>query len=83
VARGHSLRLGDDAGINSRRALHQNEGGSFRMVPGWVPWPQAVVCFTGVCELAGALGLLVPSLRLAAGIALIAFFVLVFILAPA
>lgn len=49
-----------------------------RMVPGWVPWPRAVVYFTGVCELAGALGLLVPSLRLAAGIALIAFFVLVF-----
>ena len=49
-----------------------------RMVPGWVPWPRAVVYFTGVCELAGALGLLVPSLRVAAGIALIAFFVLVF-----
>ena len=41
-----------------------------RMVPDWVPWPQAVVYFTGVGELAGALGLLLPSLRLAAGIAL-------------
>jgi uncharacterized membrane protein len=49
-----------------------------RMVPSWVPWPRAVVYFTGVCELAGAVGLLVPSLRLAAGIALIAFFILVF-----
>ena len=49
-----------------------------RMVPDWVPWPQAVVYFTGVGELAGALGLLLPSLRLAAGIALIAFFILVF-----
>jgi len=49
-----------------------------RMVPGWVPWPRAIVYFTGVCELAGAVGLLVPSLRLAAGMALIAFFILVF-----
>ena len=49
-----------------------------RMVPAWVPWPRAVVYFTGLCELAGALGLLVPSLRLAAGTALIAFFILVF-----
>ena len=49
-----------------------------RMVPGWVPWPRVIVYFTGVCELAGAVGLLVPSLRLAAGIALIAFFILVF-----
>lgn len=49
-----------------------------RMVPDWVPWPRGVVHFTGLCELAGALGLLVPSLRLAAGIALIAFFILVF-----
>jgi uncharacterized membrane protein len=49
-----------------------------RMVPDWVPWPRAVVYFTGLCELAGALGLLVPARRLAAGIALIAFFILVF-----
>ena len=49
-----------------------------RMVPSWVPWPRAIVYLTGVCELAGAVGLLVPSLRLAAGIALIAFFILVF-----
>jgi uncharacterized membrane protein len=49
-----------------------------RMVPDWVPWPRAVVFFTGVCELAGAVGLLVPSLRQAAGVALIAFFILVF-----
>ena len=48
------------------------------MMPGWVPWPQAVVYFTGICEIAGAVGLLMPSLRLAAGIALIAFFILVF-----
>jgi uncharacterized membrane protein len=49
-----------------------------RMVPGWVAWPRAVVYLTGLCELAGAVGLLIPSLRLAAGIALIVFFILVF-----
>ena len=49
-----------------------------RMVPEWVPWPRAMVYFTGVCELVGAVGLLIPSLRLAAGIALIAMFILLF-----
>jgi uncharacterized membrane protein len=49
-----------------------------RMVPRWVPWPRAVVYFTGVCEIAGAIGLLVPPLRRVAGIALIAFLIAVF-----
>lgn len=49
-----------------------------RMVPDWVPWPRAVVYLTGLFELAGAAGLLILSLRLAAGIALIVFFILVF-----
>jgi uncharacterized membrane protein len=54
------------------------KAGLVRMVPDWVPWPRAVTYFTGVCELAGAVGILVPVLRLAAGIALIAFFIVVF-----
>lgn len=49
-----------------------------RMMPSWVPWPRAMVYFTGGCELLGAVGLLIPSLRLASGIALVAFFILVF-----
>lgn len=49
-----------------------------RMVPTWVPRPEAMVSFTGICELAGAVGLLVPRFRLAAGIALVVFFVLIF-----
>jgi uncharacterized membrane protein len=48
-----------------------------RMVPPWVPWPRAAVLFTGVCEIAGGLGLLVPGLRRAAGWALVAFFLCV------
>ena len=49
-----------------------------RMMPEWVPQPMALIYFTGVCEIAGAIGLLLPSLRQAAGIALIVFFIVVF-----
>lgn len=37
-----------------------------RIVPGWVPWPRAVVLATGVLELLGAAGLLLPATRRAA-----------------
>ncbi|HTV54822.1 MAG TPA: hypothetical protein VMI06_07885 [Terriglobia bacterium] len=40
-------------------------------------WPRAMVYFTGVCEIAGAVGLLLPELRRAAACALIAFFLAV------
>jgi uncharacterized membrane protein len=49
-----------------------------RMVPGWVPRPQAVVFLTGICEILGAIGLLLPSVRRVTGIALILFFIAVF-----
>ena len=42
-----------------------------------LPSPRALVLFTGVCELAGGIGLLVPAVRLAAGFALIVFLVAV------
>jgi uncharacterized membrane protein len=45
-----------------------------RMTPPWVPWPSATVYFTGICEIAGAVGLLLPGLYRAAGICLITFF---------
>lgn len=48
-----------------------------RMMPPWIPWPRAMVYFTGVCELAGAVGLLLPDFRRAAAYALIAFFLAV------
>jgi len=43
-------------------------------------WPSTkwLVRFTGLCEIAGGIGLLVPQLRLAASIALIVFLVAVF-----
>jgi uncharacterized membrane protein len=48
-----------------------------RMTPRWVPRPRAMVFFTGLCELAGAIGLVIPETRRAAGIALILFFIAV------
>ena len=44
-----------------------------RMVPPWVPRPREVVYVTGVCEVLGAIGLLIPRLRRAAGIFLVLF----------
>ena len=49
-----------------------------RMMPEWIPQPMALIYFTGLCEIAGAIGLLLPGVRRAAGIALIAFFIVVF-----
>jgi uncharacterized membrane protein len=48
-----------------------------RMTPRWVPRPGAMVFFTGLCEIAGAIGLVIPATRSAAGIALILFFIAV------
>ena len=48
-----------------------------RMMPPSIPWPRAMVYFTGLCEVAGAVGLLLPEFRRAAAYALIAFFVTV------
>jgi uncharacterized membrane protein len=42
-----------------------------RMVPPNVPHPLAMIYFTGVCEIAGAIGLLLPITRLYAAIGLI------------
>lgn len=48
------------------------------MMPGYLPYPLQLVLFTGVCELAGAIGLLLPRLRRYAAIALAIYFVCVF-----
>ncbi|TAH36461.1 MAG: DoxX family membrane protein [Planctomycetota bacterium] len=48
-----------------------------RMVPPWVPDPELVVTLTGVCEILGAVGLLVPSTRRLAAAALILFLIAV------
>jgi uncharacterized membrane protein len=48
-----------------------------RMVPPSVPQPELMVTFTGICEIVGAVGLLVPRTRRLAAIALIVFLVAV------
>jgi uncharacterized membrane protein len=48
-----------------------------RMMPASIPWPRAMVYLTGVCEIAGAVGLLFPEFRRAAAYALITFFLAV------
>jgi uncharacterized membrane protein len=46
-----------------------------RMTPPWVPWPEVMVFFTGLCEILGAVAVLMPEVRSVAGIALIVLFV--------
>lgn len=48
------------------------------IVPDWVPAPRLVVLATGWCEIAGAIGLLIPRLRWWAGVALAAYAICVF-----
>jgi uncharacterized membrane protein len=48
-----------------------------RMVPPDVPNPELMVTLTGLCEIAGAVGLLVPRTRRIAAVALIVFLVAV------
>jgi uncharacterized membrane protein len=48
-----------------------------RMVPPAVPNPELMVTFTGMCEIAGAIGLLVPRTRRVAAVALILFLIAV------
>jgi uncharacterized membrane protein len=43
-----------------------------RIVPPYIPWPRAMVLISGVFELLGAAGVLIPRVRRAAGIGLIA-----------
>ena len=43
------------------------------VVPSWVPYPRAVNLFTGVCDIAGAIGVLWPRTRRLAGYALILY----------
>ena len=48
------------------------------VMPDWVPAPYQVIIFTGLCEIAGAVGLIIPRTRRWAGIGLAAYAVAVF-----
>ncbi len=58
---------------------HLHDPGFFlRIVPAWVPAPYATVIVTGLCEIAGAIGLFVPRLRRWAAIGLALYAACVF-----
>ncbi len=42
-------------------------GGFLRIMPPIIPFPEAVIAFTGAAEIAGAVGLFIPRTRLWAG----------------
>jgi uncharacterized membrane protein len=48
------------------------------IMPAWRPYPLEMVYVSGVAEMAGGLGLLIPSLRKAAAFGLIALLIAVF-----
>ncbi len=53
----------------------RSPGGFLAITPDWVPFPEQVILLTGVAEIAGAIGLMIPpkiipGLRYAAGIGL-------------
>ena len=51
--------------------LHLSAPAGFLLItPSWVPWPAGVIFVTGLCELLGAAGLLIPGLRGKAGFTL-------------
>jgi len=50
-----------------------------KMVPKWVPYPDAVIFMTGVLELAGAIGILLHQTRSIAGICLCLLFMGMFV----
>jgi uncharacterized membrane protein len=48
------------------------------ITPHWVPSPEIVIRLTGLCELAGAVGLLIPQPRKLAGVMLALYAICVF-----
>ncbi len=59
--------------------LHMGASAAFLpIMPPQIPYPHAVIILTGACEVAGAVGLLVPRTRKAAGVALALYAACVF-----
>lgn len=56
----------------------KNQDNFLPIMPDWVPAPREVVLATGVAEIAGAIGLMIPRLRQAAAWGLAAYAVCVF-----
>ena len=49
-----------------------------KIMPPYIPWPLAMVYISGAAEIAGGLGLLIPRLRRAAGLGLLALLIAIF-----
>jgi uncharacterized membrane protein len=49
-----------------------------KMVPPWIPYTRQVVFVTGILEILGAIGLLIPTTRWLAGVCLIGLLVAIF-----
>lgn len=59
--------------------LHLAVPGPFLgITPDWVPFPEQTIVLTGLTEIAGSVGLMIPRLRSAAGIGLAIYAVCVF-----
>lgn len=67
-----ALRLGLAVMFCFTAAAHFNSmrPDMVRMVPPWVPNPELMVTFTGIAEVLGGIGLLIPATRVAAAIGL-------------
>jgi uncharacterized membrane protein len=65
------------AGRLGARSLRDWAGDLVRMVPPAIPNPELMVTFTGVCEILGAIGLLLRPTRRLAAVALIVFLIAV------
>lgn len=48
------------------------------IMPPYLPWPGPLVAISGICEIAGGIGILIPLVRRLAGCGLIALLVAVF-----
>ena len=60
-------------------AMHFLRSGPYlKIVPSYLPWHLAMVYISGVAEVAGGVGLLIPALRRAAAWGLVALLVAVF-----
>lgn len=53
-------------------------GGFLAITPGWVPWPEQLIFLTGLCEIAGAIGMMTARLRRWSGIMLAIYSLCVF-----
>ena len=55
-----------------------NPGPYLAMMPPYLPWPEGLIMVSGIAEIAGGLGLLIPKVRRLAGWGLNALLVAVF-----